>query len=213
MLHYIAKDAYQPVIIAPYYNVTTGDLEVYVTSDLWQAVSGTASFSWYDWSGNRLNISAAPSAQVNVGAINSTRVLSTNTFDILNSTGFNYSDVLLHMETTVQGMMPNSNQSKTFTHENWFHASPLSTAAMVDPGLELSYSNSTKNFSITATSGVAAWVWIDYPAGAVVTFDSNGFWLLPNQTREVGYKVKADSTEGGWIQGVSAESLYNNTIA
>ncbi|KEQ90294.1 glycoside hydrolase family 2 protein [Aureobasidium subglaciale EXF-2481] len=213
VLHYIAKDAYQPVIIASYYNVTTGDLEVYVTSDLWQAVSGSASFSWYDWSGDCLNISTPTTAEVNVGAINSTRVLSTNTFDILNSAGFNYSNVLMHMETTIQGQMPNSNESRTFTHENWFHASPLSSAALVDPGLQLSFSNTTKNFSITARSGIAAWVWLDYPLGAVVTFDSNGFWLLPNQTREVGYKVKSDSTGGAWIDDVTVESLYDNTIS
>ncbi|KAI5236601.1 glycoside hydrolase family 2 protein, partial [Aureobasidium subglaciale] len=213
VLHYIAKDAYQPVIIAPYYNVTTGDLEVYVTSDLWQAVSGSASFNWYDWSGDCLNISTPTTAEVNVGAINSTRVLSTNTFDMLNSAGFNYSNVLMHMETTIQGQMPNSNESRTFTHENWFHASPLSSAALVDPGLQLSYSNTTKNFSITARSGIAAWVWLDYPLGAVVTFDSNGFWLLPNQTREVGYKVKSDSTGGAWIDDVTVESSYNNTIS
>lgn len=213
MLHYIAKEAYQPVIIAPYYNRTTGDLEVYVTSDLWQSTSGVAKFSWYDWSGNLLNISTASNAEVNVGAINSTRVLSANIFDLLNSTGFNYSNVLLRMETTVQGEMPNSNKSTTFTHENWFHAAPLSMAALVDPGLELSYSNETKRFNVSATSGVAAWVWMDYPEGAVVTFDGNGFWLLPNQTREVGYKIKSDSTGGSWVDGVTVESLYNNTLA
>lgn len=213
VLHYIAKDIYQPVIVSPFYNRTTGDLEVYVTSDLWQAASGTANFTWYDWSGNQLNISTPASTELNVGALNTTRVLQTNTFDILNSTGFNYANVILHLETEVQGQLPNSNTTVTLRHENWWHASPLSSAALVDPGLELSYSNTTMNFSVTATSGVAAWVWLDYPEGAVLSFDSNGFWLLPNETRDVGYTVKSDTTGGAWIEGVTVESLWNNTLS
>lgn len=212
VLHYIAKDIYQPVIISPFFNRTTGDLSVYVTSDLWESATGSANFSWYDWSGNKLNISTPSSAEVNVGAINTTKVLQTNTFDVLNTTGYAYSNVVMRMETEVQGQLPNSNETSTFRHENWFHASPLSSAALVDPGLELSYSNSTKNFSVTATTGVAAWVWLDYGDGAVLNFDSNGFWLLPNETREVSYTIKSDTTNGGWIDGVTVESLYNNTI-
>lgn len=212
-MHYTAKDIYLPVIISPFYNRTTGDLQVYVTSDLWSAATGTANFSWYDWSGNRLNISTPSSADVDVGAINTTRVLQTNTFDMLNTTGYNYSNVLLRAEVEVQGQLPNTNNTVTFRHENWFSASPLSSAALVDPGLELSYSNATKNFSVTATTGVAAWVWLDYPEGPVLNFDSNGFWLLPNETREVGYTVKSDTTGGEWVDDVTVESLYNNTIA
>ncbi|KAJ9619292.1 hypothetical protein H2203_008621 [Taxawa tesnikishii (nom. ined.)] len=189
VLHYIAKDIYQP------------------------AASGTANFTWYDWSGNQLNISTPASTELNVGALNTTRVLQTNTFDILNSTGFNYANVILHLETEVQGQLPNSNTTVTLRHENWWHASPLSSAALVDPGLELSYSNTTMNFSVTATSGVAAWVWLDYPEGAVLSFDSNGFWLLPNETRDVGYTVKSDTTGGAWIEGVTVESLWNNTLS
>lgn len=212
VLHYITKDIYQPVIISPFYNQTTGDLEVYVTSDLWSSASGTATFDWYDWNGTPLNISTPSSADVNVGAINTTRVLQANTFQILNSTGFNYSNVLLRLQTQVQGQLPNTNKTITFNHENWFHASPLSAAALVDPGLQLSYDSDTKNFTVKATSGVAAWVWLDYPEGAGVNFDSNGFWLLANQSREVGYTVKSDTTNGAWIDGVTVESLWNNTL-
>lgn len=211
-LHYTAKDIYQPVIISPFYNRTTGDLEVYVTSDLWTPATGSASFAWFDWSGNRLNISTPSSAVVSVGAINTTRVLHTNTFEILNATGFNYSNVVLRMETEVQGELPNTNTTSTFRHENWFHASPLSSAALVDPGLEMSYSNETNNFTVTATTGIAAWVWLDYPEGAVVHFDSNGFWLMQNQTRQASYTVQSDSTSGGWMEGVTVESLFNNTL-
>jgi len=213
MLHYGAKDVYEPVIISPFYNTTTGDLEVYVTSDLWTPARGNASFSWYDWSGKALNISTPSTVEVNVGAINTTRVLQTNTFETLNSTGLDYSNVVMRMETEVLGQLPNTNETRTFRHENWFHASPLSTAKLVDPGIEMRYSNDTKNFTVTVTSGVAAWVWLDYPDGAVVQFDSNGFWLGVNQTREIGYTVLSDTTHGDWIEEVTVQSLYNNTLS
>lgn len=202
------------MIIAPYWNVTTGNLQVWVTSDLWDATSGTSTFSWYDWSGNKLDVSLPSSAAVNVGAINSTQVLSADLFSILNGTAnSDYSNVIMRMEVEATGTMPNSNVTQTFRHENWFHASPLSIAELVDPGLQITYSNSTQNFTVKATTGVAAWCWIDYPAGAVLNFDSNAFWLLPNETRELSYTVKSDTTNGAWIEGVTVESLWNNTLS
>ncbi|KAK4988671.1 hypothetical protein LTR50_003750 [Elasticomyces elasticus] len=211
VLHYAAKDIYQPIIISPFYNQSTGALEVYVTSDLWTSATGVANFSWYDWSGNRLKISTSSSTIFEVGAINTTLVLSANTFDILNSTGYNYSNVLMRAEVTAEGRLPNTNETRTFRHENWYHAAALSHAALVDPGLTLSHSNTTNNFTVTATTGVAAWVWLDYPAGAVLNFDSNGFWLLPNETRQISYTVKNDTTRGRWIDGVCVSSLWDNT--
>ena len=146
---------------------------------------------------------------VTVGAINSTKVLHTNTDDILKN--FDPRDAILRMSVDVKGSLPNSNITRTFSHENWFHASPLKTAKLQDPGLKLSYSNATKKFSVTATSGVAAWVWLDYPSGAVLNFDSNAFWLMPHETREVGYTVKIDHTNGAWINGVTVQSMWDQT--
>lgn len=200
---------------SPFYNLTTGDLSVSVTSDLWSPVSGTANLTWYDWSGNELNISTPSSVPVNVGAINSSMVWDTNTFQVLNGTAnANYSDIVLRASVSVEGSLPNTvGQTQTFTHENWFHASPLSSAGLVDPGLQLSYDNSTQAFTVKATTGVAAWVWLEYGSGAVVHFDSNAFWLAKGESREVGYSVQSDTTNGAWIEGVTVESLYNNTLS
>ncbi|TKA81107.1 hypothetical protein B0A49_00402 [Cryomyces minteri] len=211
VLHYIAKDIYQPVIISPFYNRTTGDLQVHVSSDLWTPATGFAGFSWYDWSGTQLNISTPMSAPVNVGAINTIRVLQTSTYDVLS--GYDLANVVMKVETTVQGRLPNSNTITFFRHEKWFHPTPLSQAKLVDPGLTLSYSNSTKNFTVQATTGVAAWVWLDNPAGTLLNFDSNGFWLLPNLTKEVSYTLKNDTTGGEWVHRVTVESLWNNTLS
>lgn len=207
VLHYTAKDIYQNVIITPFGNSTTGDLQVYVTSNLWSSVSGTANFSWYDWSGNALNISTPTLANFDVGAINTTRVLQTNLKDVLGS--HDPKDVVLRLETTVEGKLPNSDFLQSFSHENWFHAAPLSQANLADPGLQLTTTDNS--VSVQATKGVAAWVWLDYPAGALVQFDANGFWLRAGETKTVGYKVVSDTINGAWIKNVTVQSLWDMT--
>ena len=122
-------------------------------------------------------------------------------------------NAVLYMNVSARGTLPNSPLKQTFNHENFFTAVPLSQASLVDPGLVLNYSNRTNNFTVLATTGVAAWTWLDYPAGALVNFDSNGFWLLPGRPREISVNVKSDSTGGKWLEDVTVESLWNNTVA
>lgn len=197
------------MIIAPYYNATTGDLEVYVTSDLWSPANGSATFQWYQWNGSPLtNVSTPTSLKFTVGALNATRVLATNTNDLT----LNYQNAILHMTITAQGQLPNTAQTTTFTHANFFHALPLSQANLVDPGIKLSHSDTKKTFTVEATTGIAAWTWLDYPAGAVLNFDTNAFFLLPGQPKEIAYTVKSDTSGGKWTRGVTVESLWNNTL-
>nr|POE65923.1 beta-mannosidase a [Quercus suber] len=211
VVHYVTKDIYEPVIIAPYYDQSTGNLSVYATSDLWETIHGTAHFTWYDWSGRRLDLSTPSSVDFTIGAINTTRLLHANTTTLLHNQ--RPADAILHMSLTAHGCLPNSASPRTFTHENWFHPTALRTAALVDPGLTLTHCPYTRTFSVTAISGVAAWVWLDYPAGAVVNFERNAFWLLPSQTAEIGYVVQRDETHGKWVQGVTVQSLWNQTLA
>ena len=209
VLHYIAKDIYQPVIISPFYNVTTGDLEIYVTSDLWSSGTGIANFQWYHWDGTPItNISAPPTA-FTVGALNTTRVLA-STLD--NSTQ-DFNNAVLYMNITARGQLPNTDTTTTFTHENFFHAFSLADAELVDPGLALTYDDQTKSFTVEATTGIAVWTWLDYPAGALLHFEANGFLLLPGRKREVGFTLASDGTGGAWVAGVTVESLWNNTLA
>ncbi|KAF2869715.1 putative beta-mannosidase A [Massariosphaeria phaeospora] len=208
VLHYIAKDIYQPVIIAPFFQKITGDLQIWVISDLWEPVSASIDLAWYDWTGTRLDTDIPASVQIEVGAINGTKVLTTN----LNS-GYALTDAFLVMDVRTQGSLPNSKETQTFTHRNWFHKDNLSNAKLVDPGLEIAHSSETSKFTVKATKGVAAWVWLDYPSGALLNFDVNAFWLLPGEQREVVYTVKSDSTDGRWVDGVSVRSLWDNTIS
>ncbi|KAF2096417.1 putative beta-mannosidase [Rhizodiscina lignyota] len=210
VLQYIGKDIYQHVIIAPYYNVTTGDLEVYVTSDLWTPAKGSATFTWYDWSGKKLNVSTASSVDFTVGAINTTRVLHTNVNESL--ANFDMANAVLKMSVSATGSPPNSNASQTFTHENWFHASPLSSAKLVDPGLKYSWDSNGSSLTVEATKGVAAWTWIDYPHGAILAFDQNGFWLGKGEKKTVNVmKLWSDTTSGAWTKNVTVESLWDQT--
>ena len=210
VLHYTAADIYQPIIISPFYNITTGLFEVYVTSDLWSPATGLASFQWYHWDGTPIADISTPAVHFTVGGLNTTRVLSTI---LENSTTLDFKAAIMYMNVTATGQLPNNDATSTFTHENYFHPSPLSSAALVDPGIQLSHNNTTQQFTVEATQGIAIWTWLDYPAGALLNFDANGFLLLPGRPREVGYTVKSDSTGGGWIEGVTVESLWNNTLA
>lgn len=209
VLHYISKDIYQPVIIASYWNYTTGDLTAYVTSDLWSTATGTAYFTWYDWLGNVMSSTSTPaSVPFTVGALNTTQVLHANT----NNYTFDLSNAVLKMNITATGSLPNNETKTTFNHEFFFHPTlSLADAHLVDPGLKLTYSNITSNFTVTATSGVSAWTWLDSPAGVLGNFDSNGFWLVPGEAREVGFTVKNDTTGGTWVNAVTVQSLWNFT--
>lgn len=182
-----------------------------MTSDLWSSASGTAIFQWYKWDGAPIdNVSTPLNVDFRVSALNTTRVLAANT----NTISLDFANVILYMSISAQGQLPNTDQTRTFHHENFFHAVPLSRAKLVDPGIALRYSDDTKNFTLEATTGVAVWTWLDYPAGTLLNFDTNAFILVPGQPREVGYTLKSeDGTDGEWVKNVTVQSLWNNTLA
>lgn len=211
ILHYRAKDLYSNVIISPFWNQTTTHFEIWVTSDLWEGVNSTIDATWYFWNGTQIaNITGLNGKSVSVGALNSTRVYSVNLGQILNPT--TWPDVVMRMNVTATGKRPNSNDTTTFTHTNWFHASPLSKANLVDPGLTLSHDSSSQSFIVTAVQGVSAWTWLDYPAGVLITFDDNGFYLGKGESKTLWYNVTSDTTGGSWVDGVTVQSLWNNTL-
>ena len=119
------------MIIAPYYDLATGNLSVWTTSDLWEAVNGTATLVWYDWEGNELPVNTSSPVNFSVGAINSTQVLQTNVTETLKD--YDLTNAILHMSVEAEGTLPNSNISTTFRHDNWFHPTALKDAQLVDP--------------------------------------------------------------------------------
>jgi beta-mannosidase len=181
-----------------------------VTLDLWDPIQGTATFEWYDWTGMKLSVNTTSSQSFALGAINSTQVLQSFTAETLRDQ--DPRDSILKMSVAADGNLPNSNVTRTFRHETWFHPSALKDAMLVDLGLELEYSNSTHNFTVRANTGVAAWVWLEHGPGVLGNFDSNAFWLGRNESREVSFKVKNDTTGGKWVEEVTVQSLWNQTL-
>jgi beta-mannosidase len=206
MLHYIVKDIFKPVIIAPSFNYTTGELEIWAVSDLWDAVKGVANVTWYDWSGKILDSLGYP---VGIGPINATRLFEMNVGDLK----LDLSNAVAKLDIEVQSTTVGSSlcEGPSYTHETWFYAISLKDQEIADPGLMLEYNHATKKFAVTANRAVAAWIWLEHPAGVVGNFDENGFWVLPGQKKEIGFKVKQDSTNGEWVSGVAVRSLWDNT--
>ena len=165
MLYYSAKDIYEPVIIFPYLNDTTQTLEVWVTSDQWESISGVAQFAWFDLAGNELLLpgnsqsgeagtnTSSFETSFNVGPINSTRVLTYNnvsalflTTDTTSTSAVSINNAVLRLQVTAS---PSSRQSKEqqpwrgssqqsqYTHTYWFHPTSLANCDLLDPGLNL----------------------------------------------------------------------------
>jgi beta-mannosidase len=117
------------------------------------------------------------------------------------------------MSVTATGTPPNTNETREYKHESYFHDLSLNDVNLVDPGLKLSYSKETGNFTVRATTGVAAWVWLDIPAGTLANFNENAFWLFPTDgPREISVKVKNDTSGGKWVEKVTVRSLWDNKL-
>jgi beta-mannosidase len=207
ILHYVAKDIYQPVIIASYLNQTTGDLTAYVTSDLWSEAEGTATLAWYDYNGTLLY--SPTTVPFTVGALNTTKVMQTT----MNDLQYSLTSSFLKMNITATGSLPNSHRYSTFKHSFIFATPYLNTVNLQDPNLVLTYNEATRNFIVEAKKAVAAWLWLDLPAGVLGNFEINGFWLLPSDgLKEVEFTLKDDGGVEGWQRMVVVRSLWNNTL-
>lgn len=234
VLHHTTLSIYKPIIISPFFSSDTNLLEIYVTSDLWTPASGTAFFTWYTWGGDPIptNVTHTPaSADFVVGELNTTRVLSLDLSSPSSfggaGSGWDPKNAILSLSLIARGSLPNSspaNETTTiFKHDNFFHPVPLSEAKLVDPGLVLSSTSSSTNdhadqykFTVTATKGVAVWVWLDYPAGLVGRFDDNAFLLRKGEEKIIGFKFVDDEKErgkdGGWQNKVTVRSLWDNNL-
>ncbi|XHG08547.1 hypothetical protein AWENTII_011644 [Aspergillus wentii] len=213
VLHYTARDIYQPIIVSPFWNYTTGDLEVYVTSDLWESVTGSVDLTWLDLSGKPIanNAGTPPSLAFNVGAINTTNVYSTNAANLSLPDPENS---ILTLSLSAKGHLPNSDSTTatSFTHQNHFTPAFPKDLSLVDPNLDITYDGKSKKFTIEAKSGVSLYTWLDYPAGVVGYFDQNSFLLVPGQKKEIGFVVQDDQTGGDWIPNVTVESLWDQKV-
>ncbi|KAI5307546.1 hypothetical protein KEM55_008027, partial [Ascosphaera atra] len=209
-LHYTAKQAYEPIIVASFWNQTTGEFNVTVISDLWESAAGRVNLTWYDFKGQRLrgNADMASHARFRVGPLNTTDVIATN---LQNLTIPDKKDAILVMSLDGHGRLPNRNQTTHFKHENYFMPTRPKEANLVDPKLSLQYKNSTGKFEVRAEKGISLYTWLDHPYGTLGHFSENNFVLLPGQPKEVGFELVEDKTNGTWLGGVTVESIWDQS--
>ena len=214
MSFYAVKDIFQPVIIAPVYNVTDGLLNIYAVSDIWDGVSGEASWQWVGYDGKALDSVPDWSKQTKftVDGVNSTLLASLNITDLTSAGGLPADNAILVTNLTATGTPPNTEATKTYSHSNFFTTTPLANAKLVDPELTLDYSNN--QFTVKATKGVSMFTWLALDpkdSGAIVIFDDNGFFLNQGESRTLGYRVSSGSSSG-WESRVGVSSIWNNTL-
>ncbi|PHH70346.1 hypothetical protein CDD80_6071 [Ophiocordyceps camponoti-rufipedis] len=205
VLHYVARDVYRPVIVAPLFNETTRVLDVYAVSDLWTDVEGVATLSWLDWDGHPLE--EVQTIPFTVGPINSSRLASLPMTEKTHG--------LLIANLTAKGTPINSVETRTYTHTGTFTPTPLAAVPLPDPGLSIDYDASADVFRVVARRGVSAWTWIGVAeadeAAVVVAFEENAFVLRPGEVRSVGYRVLSGGSRG-WQTRVTVQSIYNHTL-
>lgn len=208
VLHYVAKNIYQNVIVAPYWNSSTGDLNITVTSDLWETVSGTVNMKWYNLKGNSIpkNAGMPTSVPFNVGPLNITDIVTTNVNKLLIS---DLNDAVLILSVSATGHLPNSNTLTHFSHENYFTPVYPNEMKLVEPGVKLSYDDHLGKFVVEATQGVSLYTWLNYPAGIVGYFDENSFTLIPGQPKTVGFKIQKDLLSKDLISNFTVQSIWD----
>ncbi|OTA90534.1 glycoside hydrolase family 2 protein [Hypoxylon sp. CO27-5] len=218
VLHSVAKDIYQSVIVAPQWNASTGILEVYAVSDLWDEVKGRASLGWVGWDGSVKNISdGAGDVEFTVGAVNTTLLATFNVTKLTSGSGLNASDALFVANLTASGTPPNAETTKTYTHTNWFTPTPLASATLVDPGLTIGYDNGSDEFVVRAEKGTSIWTWVslneDDADDIIVAFDNNGFLLRKGEEKRIGYSIISGSgRRAGWEDRAGVSSIWDNTL-
>lgn len=222
VLQYIAKDIYSEVVIAPVWNLTSGLLSVYMVSDLWTEVSGNVTMSWLDWAGDLLDIpigdgtTGSTTAQYTVGPLNSTLLATIDIAQAFSSAANDAANAVFVANLTATGTPVNTNVTRTFSHTNYWTPTPLASATLTDPGLQIAYDAQNDDFTITAEMGNSMWTWISLDPGdspsTIAMFEDNGFFLRKGESKTVTYSVVGDEESDGWQKRVTVESIWNNTL-
>jgi beta-mannosidase len=215
VMFYATKDIFQPVIIAPVYNVTTDILTVYAVSDLWSDVTGESSLEWVTYDGKSISSTTTKMSSTSrfvVSAVNATVLASMNITEMTTNGTLPADNAVLITNLTATGTPPNTGgATRTYSHSNFFTATPLSKAKLVDPGLRITHSGDA--FTVTAEDAVSAFTWVapDHSDSAViVVFDDNGFLLRKGESKTLSYRVVSGASSG-WESRVTVSSIWDNT--
>ena len=158
MAYYGVKDMYEHVIVSPYYDVTSGNWQVWVTSDLLTPFEGEVEMRHTDWAGNELKLNAPKAGEesfanlaregikksIMVDKLGSTRVISIDHAleDLIKQGGDPANAVgRLSVKGTANG--------QPYSHYIYSHPVSLAKSKLQNPGLTV-----TPNFAPTVpTSG------------------------------------------------------------
>ncbi|KAH9934072.1 glycoside hydrolase [Epithele typhae] len=210
VLQYGMAGVFAPVTPHPFWYPGNETLEVMVVSDRWDAVSGEAQMTWYDWAGGELNSSTVP---FEIAPVNGTTVFGATGLKNLLPSGKNASEVfmLVNVSAEVDG--------KTVTQEQVFTPASLALAPLIDPEIEVIAGDSL-TFTLSAKGGVAAFTWLDHPVGTVGYFREkrtgnllNGFYLIPGIDRTVQFVLNPTLSKISNPDPATfvVRSLWNNT--
>lgn len=214
VLPYYAKNIYSNIIISPFYNYTSGQLDLWVTSDLWDTASGLVTMTWLDLSGKPIpgNAGMPPVLPFTVGGLNTTKILTVEVLSGSNKLKIpDVTDSILLLSLTGTGHRPNSNTPVVFTHENSFAPTFPNKQKLRDPKLSMTYDQGTQKFVVEATGAVSLYTWLTHPNGTMGYFDDNGFVLQPGVKKEVGFTMTANDLGSNWWKSVTIESIWDQT--
>ncbi|TBU37489.1 glycoside hydrolase [Dichomitus squalens] len=210
VLQYGLTSIYSPVTIYPFWFAGNETLEVLVTSDRLETVSGTAQLTWYDWSGHAVNSS---SVRFEVPTLNNSVIYSASGLSKILPAGKTALDVflLLNVSAVVDG--------KTVTQESYFTPVSLALAKLVDPAIKITPGDDL-TFTLSAKGGVGVYAWLDHPAGTVGYFrdsstglPTNGFYLIPgiDRTLQFVFNPSLSKVANPNPADFVVRSVWNNT--
>lgn len=210
-LHYLSQRSMDRVAAQALYHPDNSTLELHVLSDLWQGVSGKATWSWYTYAGERVG---RHTCEFSVNGINATLLHQASGMNNILPEGAKAENVYLHLEVSGRAY-----DGQMYSNEQFWTPAPLRDAPLADPGIVLKrVKGHPCTFEITATKAVAPWTWLEHPEGVIGHFvsdrtgkPSNAFFLRKGETRKLRFVPRFDRTDGRWKEGVVVRSVWDNT--
>ncbi|KAK0531353.1 hypothetical protein OC842_003646 [Tilletia horrida] len=216
-LQYAFAQCQDRLVGYPEWRPLTQTLSLFAISDLNTALTGTASWTWYDFAGKEL----APTQTVpfTIQPINSTVLFrATNVSNIIPASASSPNNAWLRFSVK-------SSDGSYANEQVWSLPGSLAAAPLQNPGLSLASSGSNTWTVKAAGPGTAAYVYLEHPEGVLGWFEDasasnpvggargnrplNVFFLNPGESKTVRFNVQYDRTGGAWTSGVRVRSVWD----
>ncbi|KAF9889309.1 hypothetical protein FE257_007418 [Aspergillus nanangensis] len=205
VLQYVAKQTFRPVVVSSWFEPSNQTLRVWAASDAWEPVSGSITAKWMTWTGDVLS---TDTHNFSLSALDSAQVSEHVGWNTILPPKSLAKDLVLLLELAAHSSQPGTEYSS----ENFWIPGYASNATLVDPGLKITYLGDL-SWSVTATKGVGAYVWLTVPKGVMGFFDDNAVFLAKGEARVFKFTMQQeDHGDGKWIQEVTVSSLWDNLL-